>query len=325
MPTKEEMQSLAKEIVRSYEDRISGIAELRETVKADLKEFQDSRVTMANDLRADLAKSVAARKAAVSTQLKEMDAAHQAMARQQCADLAKGRSELADSIASKLKELDAAHAAMSREMRAELSKGRQSLANGDRKRQSEARGFIGELCQAVAEGKTAVKTLLGEFDSSHNAMSKEMRAELTRGHQSLTEGERTRQSEAREFMGELGKAVAEGKAATQALVRDFGEIQAGAQDEWQKMTATMQSKRGGVAVAVKPPIEEIAEGAAEITPETTALRGQVFEYLANHPDGTRLVGLAEEFGIARIQIAKVVRKLQDENKIEKRDLLYFAV
>ncbi len=267
MPTKEEMQSLAEEIVSSYEDRISGIAELRETVKADLKEFQDARVAMAKDLRADLAKSVADRKTAVSTQLKELDAAHQAMARQQCADLAKGRSELAGSVASKLKELDAAHA----------------------------------------------------------AMSKEMRAELTRGHQALTEGEGTRQSEAREFMGELGKAVAEGKAATQALLRDFGEVQAGAQDEWQKMTATMQSKRGGVAVAVKPPIEEIAEGAAEITPETTALRGQVFEYLANHPDGTKLVELAEEFGIARIQMAKVIRNLLDENKVEKRALLYFAV
>jgi hypothetical protein len=252
MTTKEEMQSLAEEIVGSYEDRISGIAEI---------------------------------KAAVGTQLKEMDATH---------------------------------AAMSREMRAELNKGRQTLAKGERKRQSEAREFMGELRRVVAEGKAAVKTLLGEFDSSHNAMSREMRAELSKGRQSLAKGERKRQSEAREFMGELGKAVAEGKAATQALLRDFGEEQAGARDEWQKMTATMQSKRGGVAVAVKPPIEEIVERAA-------ALREQVFEYLANHPDGTRLVELEQEFGLARIQIAKVVRSLIDENKVEKRALLYFAV
>jgi len=234
MPTREEMHSLADDIVCSYEDRISGVAELREIVKADLKEFQDSRVAMAKDLRADLAKSVADRKAAVSSQLKE---------------------------------LDAAHAAMSRELKADLAKVRPTLEKEDNKRQSEAR----------------------------------------------------------EFMGELDKAVAEGKAATQALLRDFGEVQAGARDEWQKMTATMQSKRGSVAVAVKPLIEEIAEGAAEITPETAALREQVFEYLANHPDGTKLVELAEEFGVARIQMAKVVINLMDENKVEKRDLLYFAV
>lgn len=234
MPTREEMQSLAEEIVRSYEERISGIVELRKIVKADLKEFQDSRAVMARDLRADLAKSVATRKAAVSSQLKE---------------------------------LDAAHASMSRELKADLAKVRPALEEEDRKRQSEAR----------------------------------------------------------EFRGELGRAVAQGKAATQALLRDFGEEQAGVRDEWQKMTATMQSKRGGVAGAVKPPIKEIAEEAASMTPEIAALREKVFEYLANHPDGTKLVELAEKLGVARIQVAKVVRSLIDENKVEKRDLLYFAV
>jgi len=292
MPTREEMQSLAEEIVRSYEDRVSGIAELREMVKVDLKEFQDSRAAMAKDLRADLAKSVATRKAAVS---------------------------------SRLKELDTTHAAMSRELKADLAKVRPALEKEDNTRQSEAREFMGEIGRAVAQGKAAVKAQLEEFGRTHASMSRELKADLAKVRPALEKEDRKRQSEAREFMGELGKAVAEGKAATQALLRNFGEVQAGARDEWQKMTATMQSKRGGVAVAVKPPIEEIAAGAAEITPETAALREQVFEYLANHPDGTKLAELAEEFGIARIQIAKVVRNLMDENKVEKRDLLYFAV
>ena len=259
MTTREEMRSLAEEIVRSYKDRTSGVAEIREIVKADLK------------------------------------------------------------------ELDAAHAAMSRELKADLAKVRPALEKEDKKRQGEAREFMGELGREVAEGKAAVKTLLGEFDSAHNAMGTEMRAELAKVRPALEKEDKKRQGEAREFMGELGKAVAEGKAATQSLLRDFGEVQAGVRDEWQKMTATMQSKRGGVAVAVRRPIEETVAGAAEITPDTAALRGQVFEYLASHPDGTRLVELAEEFGVARIQMAKVIRNLVDENKVEKRDLLYFAV
>jgi hypothetical protein len=241
MSTREEMQSLAEEIIRSYEERISGIVELRKIVKADLKEFQDSRAVMARDLRADLVKSVATRKADLSSQLKE---------------------------------LDAAHASMSRELKADLSK---------------------------------------------------LKADLAKIRPALEEEDRKRQSEAREFRGELGRAVAQGKAAAQALLRDFGEEQAGVRDEWQKMTATMQSKRGGVAGAVKLPIKEIAEEAASMTPEIAALRERVFEYLANHPDGTKLVELAEKLGVARIQVAKVVRSLIDENKVEKRDLLYFAV
>ena len=56
MPTREEMRSLAEEIAGSYADRVAGIAQLRETVKMDLKGFQDSRTAMAKELRADLSK-----------------------------------------------------------------------------------------------------------------------------------------------------------------------------------------------------------------------------------------------------------------------------
>ena len=60
MPTREEMRGLAEEIVGSYADRVAGIAELRETVKMDLKGFQHSRAAMAKELRADLAKVIPA-------------------------------------------------------------------------------------------------------------------------------------------------------------------------------------------------------------------------------------------------------------------------
>ena len=76
---------------------------------------------------------------------------------------------------------------------------------------------------------------------------------------------------------------------------------------------------------VEPPAEEMAEEAAEITPEIGDIRDQAFEYLANHPDGTGLVELEQEFGLARIKLVRVVKDLMDENKVEKRDMLYFAI
>ena len=78
-------------------------------------------------------------------------------------------------------------------------------------------------------------------------------------------------------------------------------------------------------LTVKTPVEEIAEEAAEITPEPAALRNQVFEYLANHPDGIRLVELEQEFGVARIKMARLLKDLMNENKVEKQELLYFAI
>ena len=52
---------------------------------------------------------------------------------------------------------------------------------------------------------------------------------------------------------------------------------------------------------------------------------QVFTCLANHPEGTKLTKLEEEFGLSRIQVVKVLHTPMDAHKIEKRDQLYFAL
>ena len=226
MTTREEMRSLADEIIRSYEDRISGEAERKRT---EAQEIAQRRAAEAERKREE-AKVIAQRRD----------------------------------------------------------------AEAERKR-TEAK--------VIAQRKSDVSTMLKGFQQEGVQRKSDVSAML-KGFQQ--EG-------------------VQRKSDVSAMLKGFREEQAGVRDEWQKMSATMQSKRGGVAVAVKPPIEEIAEGAAEVTPETAALREQVFEYLANHPDGAKLVELAEEFGVARIQIGKVIRSLMDENKVEKRVLLYFAV
>ena len=266
MLTREEMSSLAEEIVGSYADRIATIADLRETVKLELREsrihlqeLRDFRIAMGKEIRADLARSVANR-------------------RREVANILKG-------FGIELKELSRAHSIMSKELKANLARG-------------------------VADLKHELGAMLNGFGQAHAAMSKEMRADLARG-------------------------AANRKRDVGNMLKGFGtelkEIRSeltGARDEWQILTATMQAQRVGPAVEVKPraPVEGVVEEeAAEIIPETTALRDRVFEYLANHPDGTKMTGLEQEFGVARIQMAKVIKSLMDENKVEKRELLYFAI
>jgi hypothetical protein len=90
------------------------------------------------------------------------------------------------------------------------------------------------------------------------------------------------------------------------------------------------------AAAPPPPVEEAvptgpaatAEAAVTAeaeTAETIALRDIAFDYLADHPDGARLTDMEREFGMARIQIARALRGLIDDNKVEKRELVYFAI
>ncbi|MCL4459075.1 MAG: hypothetical protein M1136_07570 [Chloroflexi bacterium] len=265
MPTREEMHSLAQEIIGSYEARVEGIASLREEVTAQRR--------------------------AAQALLHELDRAHQAMARQQRADLARGRADLTKNEARRkpavgawMREVAADHQAMARRQRAELARGR------------------ADLTKTEARRKSAVGAWMKEVAADHQAMARRQRTELARGRADLTKTEAQRKSRVDAWMREVAAAHTE------------------AREEWQKLTATMCSKRGAAVVEMKPP-----KPAVEVTPEFASLRDRVFEYLASHPDGTRLAELEQEFGLPRIQMARVVKVLMDENKVEKRDLLYFAI
>ncbi len=262
MPTRQEMRSLAEDIVHSYEDRIGEIAQLKETVQTlrqmahtlreaastEMKQLRSSRLTTARKLRSDLSKSAAEMKTAVGTQLRELDTAHQAMARRQRADLAKGHSDLA--------------------------KGHSDL-------------------------RSNVASLLREVHAAHQTMAKRQRTDLAKVHSDL-----------KQDVGTMLKGF-------DAELKGVHAAHAGARDEWRKMTATMQAKRETAVAVAPPPPTEIAE-------EGSALGSMVFKHLADHPDGTRLVELEQRFGVARIQMARILKSLMGENRVEKQDLLYFA-
>jgi len=285
MPTREEMRSLGEEIIGTYADRMATIGELRETVKLDLLESR--------------------------RHLQELRDSRIATGKEIRADLAKSAAEGKAAVKAQLEELDRTHAAMSQELKADLAK-------------------------SAAEGKAAVSTQLKELDAAHNAMSREMRADLAkdaanRKHEVGNMINGFGQALAimgKEMRADLAKGLADRQREVGDMLRSFSaklkkirsEL-AGGRDEWHKLTATMQSKRGGVAVAVKPP----AKGAVGITPKAATLRNQVFQYLANNPDGTKLVELEKEFGVTRIEMVRVVKSLMGENKIKKLAFYYFAI
>jgi len=105
----------------------------------------------------------------------------------------------------------------------------------------------------IAQIKADTSAMLKRFDRDHAAMSKRLKADLAKIRPALATEERKRQSQAREFMGELARVVAQGKAATQARLKEFADIQAGARDEWRKLGATMQAKRTGLPSETKRP------------------------------------------------------------------------
>jgi len=199
-------------------------------------------------------------------------------------------------------------------MRAEADAFVNDLAKGSAQRRSDVATMKRDLAKADAERRSEVAAMLSEADAFVKDLAKAdaerasevatMRAETDAMVDDLTKGSAERASEVATMLSEADafvKDLAKGSAERHTMV-------------W-----------GGVAPARKvaaPP--KVAPPVAEKAP-AGELRDSVFAYLAGHPDGTKLVELEAEFGVTRIEMARMVRELMDDNLVEKRDLLYFAI
>jgi len=229
------------------------------------------------------------RRAEVATMLSEAD--------DFVKELAKGSAQRASGVASMLGD----------------------FAKGDAERRSEvaamlsaADAFVRELAKGSAQRASEVATMLGDFAKG----DAERRSEIA-----------TMLSVADAFVKELAKGSAQRASEVATMLDDLAKGDAERRSE----VATIHQMVWGVAPARKmaaPPKVAPAPPVAELPkkmPPVGALRDRVFAYLADHPDGTKLAELEAEFGVSRIEMARVVRALMDNNKVEKRELLYFAI
>jgi len=305
--------SLAQEIAGAYESRVKVLGELVVDTHKMLEGFGREDKERTNE---------------VSKLLKDFDKAHAEMSAQLKASLATGEAERVattraeikqrvDEVSKLLKDFDKAHADMAAQLKADL-------ATGEAERVEETRAEIKHRVDEVSK-------LLKDFDKAHAEMSAQLKADLATG-----EADRVKQTQIE---------IKERVGAVTDLLDDFRKERKEAATAWQNLVSTMEGVRGKKApppkvaekVVRKPEakariVEELPEEEAvaraapvEVTLEVAELQRRVFEYLADHPDGTRMVVLEQEFGIARIQMARILRNLMDDNKVEKRNLLYFAI
>ncbi|MBI2304659.1 MAG: hypothetical protein HYU86_07940 [Chloroflexi bacterium] len=347
MPNRAEMKGLAQEIIRSYDDRMADLAHIQGTVEAgreatqrDLKEIHASRTATGQQLRNNLARGAAELRDGSRADLNRLGSARSSMGKKLQADLAKGAADLRRDTTATITGFHQARAAMGRELAKHLAQvvadiarevaahRRQTgawLRDTHRVRAASGKEMKAQLAGDAAQRRSNVEATLKSLDQAHNDMAREMRDHLAKNVAH-------RKDEVSTMLGGFQAELHEVRAALD-----------GGLDEWLKMAATLAAKRGAPVVekaptaapspvAVRPvPSEAVAEEeavsraeVAEVTPELAALRERVFEYLANNPDGARLVELEQEFTMARIQMARVIRTLMDENRVQKRGLLYFA-
>ena len=206
--------------------------------------------------------------------------------------------------------------------------------------------LLDDLSKEDVERKKNTAKLLGDFRADHEEMSARLKADLAKVEPELTQAETERVKQAQIEIKERVTSVRE-------LLDEFKTERDKTATAWQGLVNVMQAKRGMAAPPVAEPAKEeavaktepvemvkaeteaseasgeagaMAEGeSVERTPETAALNDQVLAYLADHPDGTRMTELEEEFGVARIKMARFLKGLMEDNKAEKRDMLYFVI
>jgi hypothetical protein len=130
------------------------------------------------------------------------------------------------------------------------------------------------------------------------------------------------------FVGHLHQVSGDRRSGVAAMRKDVAAMRTGHRAfvrHLEKLGADRHvqiwGKTAPAAKAASPPP---AAAPAVVGEAAVTLRDVIFTYLAEHPNGAKLTQIEQDLGVPRIQIAQAMRGLIDENKVQKRELLYFA-
>jgi hypothetical protein len=290
------MRSLAQGIVASHEARAIDLASIRQDVSA-LRESARRHVQTLEGPRRDASRTLHGHLAREHAKLARNEGRRKSGVRRWLSDLAEASAKSRDETQASLKNLASARRVMASHLKKDLAQGQARL-------------------------RASVSTQLEELDQARKAMAQGQRDDLA-------QADAQRRPEVLNWLGGL---TADRLAAGQ---------------EWRQMATAVQKRRAGVitteapapkarkarAAMKTPPVKEAIEEeeeeedgaeAREATPEPGALQDRVFGYLADHPDGVRLVAIEQEFRLNRLESNRVVRFLIEEGKAEKQGRVYFA-
>lgn len=178
----------------------------------------------------------------------------------------------------------------------------------------DADAFVSHLHQVSADRRSQVATMLSDADAfvgDLHQVSAERRSHVA-----------TMVAEADAFVGHLHRVSVDRRKEVAALIADAAAFVG----QLHRLSAARRKEvwggAGPVATAAAPPppaAPTVAEGA------TATLRDVIFAYLAEHPDGAKLAQMEQDLGMPRIKMTGHIGSLIQEKKVEKREMLYFAV
>jgi hypothetical protein len=178
---------------------------------------------------------------------------------------------------------------------------------------AEADAFVDHLHRLSTDRRSEVAAMRAEADAfvGHlHRLGADRRAEVA-----------AMRAEADAFVGHLHRLTADRRSEVATML-------AGAEaflGELHKLSAARHAEVWAGAAPLRRPAPPPPAAPAVAEGPPTTLSDVIFTYLAEHADGARLAQMEQDLGMPRIKLATEIRSLIEDKKVQKREMLYFAV
>lgn len=300
------------------DEREDAVATIRAQAQTFVSDANAARKSMADELFGMLGMVHDQRVATVTDMLNGFSADRQAMAEAQQAALSQARAERQDAVAQMQADTRAMMTQISVERSVMGTALRESLAQDKAQRAGEVAGMIAEieamLARVSAENQAAAVELR-EFLSSDREARSETVANMMDGIAS------DRKAMAAALAERLENFTAALQADVTGTLAGFATDRAELHDSlvemsqiWQEFAAAMHGQTKPVA---KPAPQKAAPEVKQPAPDEEEVQLAILAFLADHPEGVKLVDMEPVFGLARPVLGRHLRALMDAGKVMK--------
>jgi len=310
------MKDLSDQITASHNVRIKALGDLVMDTRKTLKDFAEERQNMGRKQSKDLLDFVDGLSKGVNDMLKGFQKDRKKMGSEQSKDLSDFAAKLTQNVKNMIGDFHKDHQHMSDEQAKNLSdfvndltRDVSSIINSFRKERGEMSAELkSKLAGDVKNIETYVKNKLKEFEKSHGKMSDALRKSLAAYANDMASG-------VRKLLQEYNTDMKQAKSSWETISTLTGL----------KVEAAMPSvKFAGKVATVQETIEKKEPQAEEIHHDVD-IEAKVLGYINEHPEGTKAGDMEPVFGITRMRLGVLAKKLLDEGKIRKEDSLYYPL
>jgi len=214
MEIADDIKRLTKEVVFSYESRISEVGIIIDNTYRILEEFKTKRNEMSNQLKENLAKKGSLRKKDFDSMMEEI------LSRQD-----EREKQVKDSLRTFLEE--------QKEVAQTIKK---NLAEGEKVRINDFKKILQDIQARQKGGENEVSMMLKEFQKEHKEMAESLRTLLDKG-------EVLRAKDFKEMVKNIRSRQIERTNEVREKLDEFRKERQEMASEWHKLTITMAKKR----------------------------------------------------------------------------------